>query len=251
MEIHLNIWVKTIYNNVESCVINNGWLSTPFKIQRGLRQGCPLSALLFLLVVEILAIQIRKYPNEGLKVKVNGKNIYINITQLADDTTHFLKSEDSVLKEFKIVDNFEKNSGLKLNKGKTEGLWIGRGRKRNDALAGINWTKSCVKALGIFFGYNKTEIERLNWETKIESVKSSLKWMNCRDLSLQGRILIIKTIALSKVICTLNWVTNELNKEFFSFLWRNKRDKIARKVSISDVEQGGLSMIDFKTLIYP
>ena len=61
-------WVKTMYKNTESCVINNGWLSKPFQINRGIRQGCPLSALLFLLVVEILAVQIRKHPEEGLNV---------------------------------------------------------------------------------------------------------------------------------------------------------------------------------------
>ena len=84
-------WKETMYKNTESCVINNGWLSKPFQINRGIRQGCPLSALLFLLVVEILAVQIRKHPEEGFNVKHNGENKFINITQLADDTTLFLK----------------------------------------------------------------------------------------------------------------------------------------------------------------
>ena len=51
-------WVRTIYNKAEACLSNNGWTSKPFEIQRGIRQGCPLSALLFLLVVEILGNQI-------------------------------------------------------------------------------------------------------------------------------------------------------------------------------------------------
>ena len=52
-------WIKTIYNNADGKVINNGWLSKTFSIIKGVRQGCPLSALLFLLVVEVLAIKIR------------------------------------------------------------------------------------------------------------------------------------------------------------------------------------------------
>ena len=67
---------------------NNGWLSKPFQNNRGIRQECPFSALLFLQVVEILAVQIRKHPEEGLNVKHNGEN-FINITQLANDTTLF------------------------------------------------------------------------------------------------------------------------------------------------------------------
>ena len=60
-------WINTIDNNAESCIINNGWTSRPSPIQKGMRQGCPL---LFLLVVEILAINLRKTPEEGLDIKV-------------------------------------------------------------------------------------------------------------------------------------------------------------------------------------
>mgnify|MGYP000072481164 FL=1 len=43
-------WVKLLYNNVTSMISNNGWLSVPFNISRGIRHGCPLSALLLLLL---------------------------------------------------------------------------------------------------------------------------------------------------------------------------------------------------------
>ena len=46
-------WVDIIYTNAESCTTNNGWTSKSLPIKKGIRLGCPLSALLFLLVVEI------------------------------------------------------------------------------------------------------------------------------------------------------------------------------------------------------
>ena len=88
--------------------------------------------------------------------------------------------------------------------------------------------KNSVKALGVYFGYNKKEMENKNWTDKIEKTKSSLRCWNIhvRDLSLQGRILIIKTMALSKVVylaaalLTPEWVINEINKELLAFLWK-------------------------------
>ena len=53
-------WVQLLHKNIESCVTNNGYLSQPFNLSRGVRQGCPISALLFILVAEIFAIQIRE-----------------------------------------------------------------------------------------------------------------------------------------------------------------------------------------------
>jgi hypothetical protein len=51
-------WVKIIYQNPNLLVKNNGWLSSNIKQSRGIKQGCPLSALLFILAVEILGNKI-------------------------------------------------------------------------------------------------------------------------------------------------------------------------------------------------
>jgi len=48
-------WVSILYSDVESAVINGGYTTNYFKVSRGVRQGCPLSPLLFVLGVEILA----------------------------------------------------------------------------------------------------------------------------------------------------------------------------------------------------
>ena len=40
-------WIKLFYHNIESCILNNGWSSNFFKLERGVRQGCPLSPYLY------------------------------------------------------------------------------------------------------------------------------------------------------------------------------------------------------------
>ena len=84
-------WI-TIYDS-ESCVANNGYTSSFFKLSRGIRQGCPISALFFLLVVEINAIVLRK--NNRVSGLIVGQT-EIKLCQLADDMTLFLSSVESV-----------------------------------------------------------------------------------------------------------------------------------------------------------
>ena len=52
-----------MYTDIKSCITNNGRMSDYFTLQRGVRQGCPLSPYLFILAVEILAISIRENPD--------------------------------------------------------------------------------------------------------------------------------------------------------------------------------------------
>jgi hypothetical protein len=56
-------WGKTMYTDIQTCVINNGWISEMLRNTRGNRQICPLSALLFVLSVEIMALRIRNDKN--------------------------------------------------------------------------------------------------------------------------------------------------------------------------------------------
>ena len=55
-------WVNLFYCNVRSSVNVNGYLSQPFSLSRGVRQGCHLSPSLYVLVSEVLAVNIRSNP---------------------------------------------------------------------------------------------------------------------------------------------------------------------------------------------
>ena len=96
--------------------INNGYTSDFFKIERGVRQGCPLSPYLFILVIEILYNAVRK--NEHITgISLNGHEI--KNTAFADDATFILDgSKTSFVKLLDIINKFTGMSGLKLNSKK-------------------------------------------------------------------------------------------------------------------------------------
>ena len=103
--------------------MNNGWASCFFEIQRGVRQGCPLSPYLLVFSVEMLAKVIR----ENISIKgIFVNNREIKLSQYADDTTLILDgAKESLIASLKTLDDFYEVSGLKLNDKKTEALWIG------------------------------------------------------------------------------------------------------------------------------
>ena len=81
-------WVRILYADISSCVINDGFASPFFKLNRGVRQGCPLSGLLFVLGIELLNLAI--LANHNIKeIKVGIEEV--KITLYADDTTLFLR----------------------------------------------------------------------------------------------------------------------------------------------------------------
>jgi hypothetical protein len=80
-------YIKTKYNKIESTVLKNGKTCEFLKLERGVRKGCPLSAYLFIISIEILAIKIRNDPEiKGIKIGIEE----IKLSLLEDDITLLL-----------------------------------------------------------------------------------------------------------------------------------------------------------------
>ena len=189
-------WVKVLYSDISSCVMNNGFASELFEIKRGVRQGDPLSPYLFIIALEIVNVAIRK--NKEIEGITLGKN-EIKLSIFADDLTTFVKNTKSFRLLVMLLENFGNISGLKINEEKTEAYWLGSLHAAPENI-GISTVNKPMKILGIYFTYDWQKYQELNFESIIKSIKKSINLWNWRNLTLLGRIQIIKTYAMPLIM---------------------------------------------------
>ena len=224
-------WVNTLYSNIESTVINNGFRTNWFKLSKGVRQGCPLSPYLFILSAEILSNKIRQDPNiTGIKIYGNE----IKLSQFADDTTLFNADLASLERALKLTNDFGKIAGLSLNVKKTKAIWLGKWANNKNKPLNLKWLHSPVKILGIHFSYDEKRNNELNFIHKIQKLQTKLDMWSSRDLTIFGRAMILKTLGLSQLVYSVSnllvpqGIADAVKTKSFKFLWRNKKDKIKR-----------------------
>ena len=216
-------WVETFYTGTESSILQNGHMSSCFQTGRGCRQGDPLSPYLFLLCAEILGLMIRQ--NQEIKgIQINGKTHLLS--QYADDTQLFLDgSEESLRATLGVFEQFYLMSGLKMNFEKTKAIWIGSEADSNTKLCtqyDLDWSGGKFVILGITFNPHLYNIWNINYSDKLNQVKSLLRAWSKRKLTLLGRVTIIKSLAISKLVHLFlalptppDEVIKELNQIFF------------------------------------
>ncbi len=127
--------IRTFYSKVSSCVMNNGFTSNYFAVDRGVKQGDPLPPLLFILSLKILASSIRQ--NKLIQgIKIGKKEVKLSL--FADDMSCFLKDNSSYVHLLSCLEEFTAVSGLKVNKEKTEYFRLELNKPKNISRA-ISW----------------------------------------------------------------------------------------------------------------
>ena len=246
-------WFTVLYNGVQSSVVNGGFMTNYFEITRGVRQGCPLSPSLFILAVELLALKIRQNKNcEGIYLPNNQE---VKISQFADDTTIITNNTDSLKSHLQTIEWFGTVSGLKLNKKKTKAMWLGTMKHSNSNILEFKSTKNPIKVLGTFLSYNQNKNIEENFLSRIRKMKIKLNLWLSRDLTLYGRSLLAKTLGVSQLVYAASMLTvpslviKNVQTELFSFLWKNKKDKIKRTVMYQPLSEGGLNFVNFSAVV--
>ena len=244
--------IKTLYNDISSCVINNGRTSEWFKPQRGVRQGCPISPYLFIITIELLAIHIRENKDiQGIDVR----DKVLKICQLADDTTCFVKDIESVKVILMVFDKFKKCAGLKMNIEKTKATCIGSLKNSVITPLGLDWSEPYIDTLGIVISGTEDDHYELNYQKKILNLKLLLNSWKCRKLSLKGKITIINNLALPPLLytCSIIYtplkVITEVKNIVLDFLWDGKPSKVAYNVMIQNIVDGGLKLVDIESKV--
>ena len=113
---YLNI-IKPIYNKPTANIILNGEKLKAFPLKSGKRQGCPLSPLLFNIVLEVLATAIR--AEKEIKGIWIGKE-EVKLSLFADDIILYIENpKDSIRKLLELINEYSKVAGYKINTQKS------------------------------------------------------------------------------------------------------------------------------------
>ena len=112
---YLNI-VKTVYDKHTANIILNGEKLKPFPLRSGTRQRCPLSPLLFNIVLKVLPVAIREEKEiKGIQI---GKEVKFLL--FADDMILYIQNpKDSIRKLPELISEFSKVAGYKINTQKS------------------------------------------------------------------------------------------------------------------------------------
>ena len=209
-----------------------------FTLKRGALRGDPISAYLFIFALKVFFVFIKN------KVDIKGIDLFDHtflFTAYAGDSTLKIKTVKILIETYwKIIEKCEITGFTHLE----EVLEAVCGLKTADL------SNDAIKVLRTHFSYhNKSKAE---WKllSTVKDMQNALNVRNARILTLEGRILIFKTLRLSKfvnlsLIATVsNSILNEIQKIKKAFLWCSTKPKTNHKTLCNMFEEGGLKNVD-------
>lgn len=255
--------VKALYSDAHTCVMINGVRSPSFQVTRGVRQGDPLSCLLFNLAIESLATLLRKSSLMGVKTPDGLQRLITSL--FADDTTVYLSASDNFEDLLTILTKWCRVSGAKFNTQKTVILPMGSTTFRNDLILtrksnnnfpplpdDIKIAKDGepVRVLGAFVGNNIQQCSI--WTPTVEKIQSVLEYWTRSHPTQDGKRLIVgmevggRTQYLTKVQGMPKDIEKQLQKIIRKFMWDDSQSMVNEDTLYLDISLGGKKLLDIE-----
>ena len=241
-------FIQMFYNEVVSVCLVNGHQGNSFNIKRGVRQGCPLSMLLYVLAQEPL------YRALKASTQIQAIDIPCKETKLlgfADDTSIFVNSILSIISVFNILKDFGNASGIQVNNKKTKIMGFGGWMDRTEwPISDLKTQSSDITILGIIFCREINVAINLTWDKILSNIRIMTRLLSGRHFTLHQRAIIVNTLILSKVWYVAHTYplpkryANLISKEVFEFLWKSKLNPIKRDVVYQEKNKGGLGVFN-------
>nr|BAC82621.1 pol-like protein [Danio rerio] len=239
-------WVGLLYNDLVSKIIVNGHLTKAVNICSGVRQGCPLSPLLYVVCIEPLA-QLLRRDKWITGFKIPG-GLIASCVLYMDDVTLLTTDLTSARRAMDLTDFYGRASGARLNRKKSEAQLFGPwGNVVTEGLE-LTFKENDFKILGVKF--DKEGGGGQNWNDILTKVNQKLGFWGLQKLTMEGKILIFKSVILplillvSSVFSPPRRFIRKLERAVFYFLWGSKWERLRRTELKKKPEHGGKGLPD-------
>lgn len=234
--------LRTAYNGNITRVCLANVLGEPIQLERGIRQGCPLAPILFIIAIDpyLRAIQqdavFRGIPLPG--------SCSLKVLAYADDVTLYARDEVDVKEGLKCFQSYASLSGAELNITKSNTMALGHFRHKPPVL-GLP-LKDNLKILGVMF--NEHGAMQDNWNTIKESIEKAIDQATTINMSMLERVHVVKVALcakawhLSRVLLPSSQQIRKIHKVLFRFIWASPSERAPREQLHGTVSTGGLSV---------
>ena len=226
----LNI-IKAIYERLTANITLNGQKLRAFPLRSGTRQGCPLSPLLFNIVLEVLSTAIRQEKEiKGIQIRKEE----MKLSLFVDDMIVYMENPiDSTKKILDLINEFGKTAGYRVNTQKSKAfLYTSNETAETEIRKKIPFDRATrkIKYQGINLTKEVKDLYSENYTTLKKEIKEDTnKWKHV-PFSWIARINIIKMAILPEGIYRVNAIPIRVPMTYFTyieqtfqiFIWNHK-----------------------------
>ena len=258
--------LKATYKGLTANVVINGFRAPVIQLNRGVRQGCPLSPLIFAFIIEPLYDMLR----EGIRgIRIPHTDRCVKVSGFADDTTPLIRDWRDWVHLHDLLKLFAKASGLKVNNDKLAGFWLAPdGVPPDPRLRDVmRWTPpgQYERHLGFRVGIRVSGQEQFLHVTS--KIQARLTALSCSIFSFRGRVMALKTFVHSsiwyftQIASVPHSILHQWNTWCYNFIWdrggkysptadeRAKPGKVSREKLAQTTANGGLNLLPLQLQI--
>ncbi|XP_042149472.1 uncharacterized protein LOC120842752, partial [Ixodes scapularis] len=235
--------LKMVYANCSMSIIVNKNVSESVQVRSSVRQGCPLSPLLFAIYLEPFCLKLINSDSiRGFRLH----SCEVKVLSYADDVAVFCVDQDSVREVISTASSFCKKTGSAINWGKSVGLWHGNWATAPGNFVNVQWTNLPSKYLGVPLQHYRDSKQL--WSEETEKVKTKAESWRGRDFSMFARatvcnlFLTAKILYILQVLCMPRLNIQRLHRVFAVFIWNSSWERSARTNLFRSVGNGGLGL---------
>ena len=245
-------WIRILYSNPTSHILVNHTLSEAFELGRGVRQGDPLSMMLYVLSLEPLLESIRLDNNiTGIKIPGQGTQ---KLLAFADDTNFFPSNTASIQHTIDHFKSFGRASGTKINTNKSKAMGLGKWGNFAD-IEGIQWVEE-IKLFGITYTKDRNQKCTKLWDKILNDIKTLADRYFLKEATIFGRAIIVNTLLEPKFLYLTHTqdpprkILQKYNHIIRTYLLRGTITRIRQNTLTQDKLNGGVNLHNMEAKIH-